>query len=234
MNVVGIKRALAPGLRFPITRIPIYRTSIVLRITPITAYSTKTAPPPPPPPAHDKDAKGKKILNYMLRAFTWSASSVIVLGGVAISAIVLSLIFSELFLPSGDTKTFNKALNIIEADEKIQKLFELKPGERLKAHGDVHAGRWVRNRPPQAVKIVGKDGVERMFMKFMVELPENKKQGIVTLEQFDKTWWSSEFAYIAVDIPGYRKYYVIEPAFMKADTPKGAGFLGLNWGPKKD
>lgn len=196
-------------------------------------YSTKTAPPPPPPPPHDKNAKGKLILNKINRAFTWSALTVLVVGGVGISALVVSLIFSELFLPLGDTKTFNKAVRLVEADPKVQKVFEIEAGQRLKAHGDVTAGKWVRNRPPQAVKMMGKDGVERLFMKFVVELPKNGKVGTVTLEQFDKTWWSSDFAYVALDVPGFKRHWVVEPAYKKKEL-LGSGFLGLNWGPKSN
>lgn len=193
-------------------------------------YSTKSAPPPPP---IDKNAKGKSILNKINRAFTWSALTVLVVGGAAILVIVILLVFSELFLPSGDTKTFNKALNIIEKDPNVQKIFGLEPGQRLKAHGDVSADKWVRQRPPRATKIMGQDGVERLFMRFAVELTHNGKTGIVVLEQYDTSWWSSEFAYIALDVLN-KRYWVIEPKVLKRDLPKGSGFLGLNWGPKKD
>ncbi|KAG7662113.1 TIM21 [[Candida] subhashii] len=213
-----------------------YNNGNIFRLTK-ALYSTKTAPPPPPQPPHDKDAKGKKILNRISRAFTFSLSSLVVLGATGIALLVVYLILSELFLPSGDTRTFNKAVKLVEQNEAAQKTLDFPKGTRLKAHGMVGGNKWVRNRPAQSIKRRGKDGKDHLFMKFQVETDKGD-YGIVTLEQIDTSFWSTEFAYIALDIPGSRRIYIIEPKFKpKSILPRlnsGDGFLGLKWGPKKD
>lgn len=201
-------------------------------------YSTKTAPPPPPPPPSepsDKNAKGKLILNRISRFFTFSLSSVLVLGAFGVSLLVIYLILSELFLPSGDTKTFNKAVKLLEQNELAQKALDFKSGERVKAYGEVPGDRWVRNRPVQSVRSKGKDGNDRLYMKFHVET-DSGKHGSVTLEQVDTSFWSSEFSYIALDIPRQRRIYIIEPKYqgLLHNEHGNNGFLGLKWGPRKD
>lgn len=201
-----------------------------------TYYSTKTAPPPPPPPQppQDKNAKGKKILNRINRAFTFSLSTLLVVGAAGISVLVVSLILSELFLPSGDTRTFNKAVKLIEKNEQAQKALNFQLGQRLKAYGIVSADKWVRNRPVQSVKTKRKDGKDHLIMKFQVE-SDNGKYGVVSLEQIDNSMWNTEFEYISLDVPGFKRIYIIEPPKNQL-IPKiggGSGFLGLNWGPKK-
>lgn len=198
-------------------------------------YSTKTAPPPPPPPP--KNARSSAILLKITRAFTFSFSSIMVIGAVGLSGLVIYLILSELFLPSGDTKTFNKAVKLVEKNELAQQALGFKAGERLKAYGEVPGDRWVRNRPVQSVRQKGQDGKDHLAMRFHVESPSGK-HGSVILEQIDTSFWSSEFAYVALELPSKKRIYIVEPKFAaKNYVPRskvGSGFLGLNWGPKKD
>lgn len=219
-----------------------FRTPFVFQsLNSYKKYSTATAPPPPPPPPpHDKNAKGKLLLNRISRVFTFSLSSVIVLGATCVSVLVVYLILSELFLPSGDTRTFNKAVKMLESNEHAQEALGFKKGERVKAHGEGHGDKWARNRPAQSMRTRGKDGKDYLFMKFQVESASGKF-GTVTLEQVDTSFWSSEFLYISLDMPGNKRIYIKEPAFQaKKYVPKvgglnnNDGFLGLKWGPKKD
>lgn len=138
-------------------------------------------------------------------------------------------------MPSGDTRTFNKAVRLIQENEHAQRALVFPQGERLKAYGIVAADRWVRNRPVQSVKTKHKDGKDHLLMKFQVE-SDSGNYGVVTLEQVDNSMWSTEFEYIALDVPGFKRIYIIEPPTSQM-LPKiggGSGFLGLNWGPKKD
>lgn len=203
----------------------------------LRAYSTKTAPPPPPPPTtHDKNAKGKAILNRVSRVFTFSFSSLLVVGALGVAILVLYLILSELFLPSGDTKTFNKAVKLVEQHPQAQQALQLEPGRRLKAYGETAGDKWVRNRPVQSVRSRGKDGKDHLVMKFHVE-SDAGRHGTITLEQIDTSFWSLEFAYVALDIRGAKRIYIIEPKFQaRSYVPRQReqGFLGLKWGPKKE
>lgn len=215
--------------------------SIYKQIQSNKLFSTKTAPPPPPPPPPtptDKNAKGKRILNRITRAFTFSFATVLVVVGTGIALLVVYLILSELFLPTGDTRTFNKAVNLVEKNPQAQLAMQFEPGSRIKAHGDSHGGgNWVRNRPVHGLRSKGKDGKDHLLMKFHVK-SDAGIHGTVVLEQVDNSYWSSEFSYIALDIPGHKRIWIIEPKWKSKDyVPKlngNSGFLGLKWGPKKD
>lgn len=204
----------------------------------VRRYSTATAPPPPPPPPKERNAKGKLILNRITRAFTFSMSSVLVIFAGGVSLLVIYLIFSELFLPSGETRTFNKAVKLVENSDIAKQVLHFESGERLKAYGEVAADKWARNRPPQCIRTKTSDGKDHLLMKFHVE-SKSGHHGTVVLEQIDQSFWSSEFAYIALDQPGKRRVYIKEPKFtskryVPSLSSKNGSFLGLKWGPKKD
>lgn len=198
-------------------------------------YSTKTAPPPPP-----KNKKKFEILSKITRFSTFFAASVMVVGALGVSGLVIYLVFSELFLPSGETRTFNKALKVTEKSEVAQKVLNFPPGERLKAHGEVPGDKWVRNRPIQSSRKKGADGKDHMVIRFHV-LSKAGKHATVTVEQINTSFWTSEFAYIALDVHNGKRVYVVEPKYThknyvskKRGIGSGSGFLGLNWGPRKD
>lgn len=181
-------------------------------------------------------------MSRITRAITFSASTLLVLGAAGVAVIVLYLIISELFFPSGDTRTFNKAVKLVEENDEAQKALHFKKGDRLKAYGEVAGDKWVRNRPVQSSRHVGKDGKEYLIMKFHVE-SDSGYHGSVLLEQIDSSFWSTEFAYIALDPHDPRskekRIYIIPPKISKPkaviNTLSGNnGFLGLKWGPKKD
>ena len=197
-------------------------------------YSTKTAAPGP-----DKDAKGKALLHKITGFTTFSALLLLVVAGALFCVFILYLILSELFLPSGDTKTFNKAVSLVEQNVQAQEALGMQPGERLKAYGEIAGDKWVRNRPVQSVRQKGQDGKDHLAMRFHVE-SDAGKHATVYLEQIDTSFWASEFAYVAVELPSKKRIYVVEPKFAsknyvpRAGVFSGLGFLGLSWGPKKD
>lgn len=194
---------------------------------------TKTLAPPPPPTSSDKDAKGERILSKIVRAFTFSASSLIVLAAAGVSVLVLYLIFSELFLPSGDTRTLNKAVALVEKNEQAQKLLHFLPGARLKAYGELPGDAWVRNRPVHSTRRRGPDGKDRLYMRFHVE-SDAGKHGLVLLAQVDTSYWSSAFEFVLLDVQGHPQTYIVEPKLKaKQYVPrfdKSTGFLGVQWG----
>lgn len=230
--------AVLPSIRHFVSRPqgprPLYALRALWRAP--AARFNSTIPPPPPPPSHaDKDAKGKLILNRLSRAFTFLISTVMVVGALGVALLVVYLILSELFLPLGDTRTFNKAVKLVEHNEEAQRLLEFGPGERLKAYGETFGDKWVRNRPAQSVRTKGADGKDHMLMRFHVE-SDAGKHGTVILEQVDQLFWEADFSYVALDTLGNKRVYVVEPKFARRPKVGGSegGFLGLKWGPKKD
>lgn len=248
--IIGLKQFVYPSIRVH-TRHIIHRSASSyarpvhlpfglrpLQLIQYKKYSTSSSAPPPPPPP--KNAKGFEILSKISRVATFSISSIMVVGALGVSGLVIYLMFSELFLPSGETKTFNKALKVIESSEVAQKALEFPKGERLKAHGEVAGDKWVRNRPIQSARKKGPDGKDHMVLRFHVESNAGK-HATVMVEQIDTSFWTSEFAYIALDVYNGKRVYVVEPKFSSKNIiprgngiASGNGFLGLSWGPKKD
>ncbi|AET40544.1 Tim21p Ecym_6154 [Eremothecium cymbalariae DBVPG len=168
-------------------------------------------------------------------AVSFSVSGILIVGATGLAGVVVYLILSELFSPSGDTQIFNRAVTKIEADTVARSLLQCNDyensRERLKAYGEtLHNDKWTRNRPIKSTRRIEKDGKEHYFMKFHVE--SNKKIGLVTVEarESEKSY-QPDFISMYLDVSGHERYYLIKsrPLVVK---PKG--FLGVNWGPKRD
>ncbi|ANZ74194.1 BA75_00326T0 [Komagataella pastoris] len=173
---------------------------------------------------------GPSLFLRVKNAVTFTASTALVIGALGLAGISLYLLFSELFLPSGDTTTFNHAVTLVEKDPGAQKLLQIDPGTRLKAYGEATGDKWTRNRPLRTSRRIGKDGYERILMRFHVE--SDNQVGIVSLEAVDKTVFDQEFAYVYLDVPGKKRHYIIAPQLPK--KTENTGFLGVKWGPKSN
>lgn len=168
------------------------------------------------------------------RATTFTISTIAVIGASGLALIVIYLLFAEIVFPSGDTQTFNRAVQLVESDKLSQDLLNISDGERLKLYGETTGDLWTRNRPISSVRRQGKDGKEHVLMRFNVE--SKSKTGTVQLEAIDYSIWNQEFSYIILDVPGENRHFIVKPksapSLIKKD--KDAGFLGVKWGPKKD
>ncbi|CCE65260.1 hypothetical protein TPHA_0K01260 [Tetrapisispora phaffii CBS 4417] len=185
----------------------------------------------------EKKANVKKLplWNRIKSYSTFTASGVLIVGATGISAIVIYLIVTELFSPSGDTQLFNRAVSLVEKDEivrsKLQCHDTIIRQERLKAYGELVPGdKWTRNRPISSSKKLDRQGKEHYFMRFHVESKE--KIGLAHLEaiESDKRY-KPDFLSLYIDIPGEQRYYLIKPRMKQIIQPRG--FLGFNWGSKK-
>lgn len=171
-----------------------------------------------------------------VKAFTsFTASGVLVVGATGLAAMVIYLILSELLSPSGDTQIFNRAVSLVEADEIARTLLQCDDSEddkeRLKAFGEILTDdKWTRNRPISSTRRIGKDGKEHYFMRFHVE--SKQKRGLVHIEaKASEVNYQPDFISIYLDIPGEKRYYLVKP---RVSIAKPKGFLGVNWGPKRD
>ncbi|ODV94605.1 hypothetical protein PACTADRAFT_50478 [Pachysolen tannophilus NRRL Y-2460] len=175
------------------------------------------------------------FFNRLSRAITFSASSILVLGAAGLACIVIYLVIAEIAFPSGDTQTFNRAVKLVEDDPVAAKLLRVEEGTRLKAYGETGSDKWTRNRPISSVRRVGLDGKEHVLMRFHVE--SKTKHGVVQLEAIDDSYFKQEFSYIALDVPGEDRHFVVGPKVpekrFRIKDPN-TGFLGVKWGPKKD
>ncbi|AAS51045.1 ACL183Wp [Eremothecium gossypii ATCC 10895] len=196
-------------------------------------YSTFYAPPEQ---AGNRQKERRVTAWKKVRAAaTFSASGMLVLGAAGVAGIVLYLILSELFSPSGDTQIFNRAVSTVEGDAVARSLLQCEDGvhrsERLKAYGDsVGDDRWTRNRPISSTRRLDASGREHYYMRFHVET--GRRRGVVSLEaQQSDDSYQPEFVRMYLDVPGEKRHYLIRP---EPSVAKPKGFLGLNWGPRKD
>lgn len=167
---------------------------------------------------------------------TFTVSGALVVGAVGLSGIVIYLITSELFSPSGDTRMFNRAVSMVEKDDVARTLLQCDDHgdakERLKAYGELFTSdRWTRNRPPASQKKLDKHGKSHYSMLFNVE--SKKRRGLVHIEAADSDeHYQPDFVSLYIDVPGEKRHYLIKPKLNTIVRP--SGFLGVHWGPKKD
>lgn len=183
------------------------------------------------------NAKGKIGIWPRIKAFTtFTVSGTLVIGAVGLSAIVLYLITSELFSPSGDTRLFNRSVSIVEVDEPSRSLLQCDDNgdnkERLKAYGEAFTrDKWTRNRPATSQKRLDKSGRSHYSMRFNVE--SKKKRGLVHVEAVDSDeHYQPDLISLYIDVPGEKRHYLIKPKLNKIVRP--SGFLGVQWGPKRN
>lgn len=165
-------------------------------------------------------------------ASTFAVATTVVIGAAGLAGLVIYLVVSEIVLPSGDTQVFNKAVSMIEKDEKAQELLQLEKGKRLKAYGESSDNKWTRNRPIASTRRVDKSGKEHLFMRFHVE--SGSRHGAVQLETVQADVLHPEYSYIYLDVPGEKRHYIISPPRPKllGSRDQNTGFLGVKWGPK--
>ncbi|CAH02186.1 Tim21p [Kluyveromyces lactis] len=186
--------------------------------------------------AGNKQQKKKIPLWPRIRAFTtFTFSGILVIGATGLAGVVIYLIGAELFSPSGDTQIFNRAVSKVENDEVARRLLKCNDTEtsteRLKAYGEILTDdRWTRNRPISSTRRIDKEGKEHYLMRFHVE--SKQKMGIVHVEAKESDVnYQPDFVSMYLDIPGEKRHYLIKP---KLSIVKPKGFLGVNWGPKRD
>lgn len=181
-------------------------------------------------------SRPKPLWPQVKSASTFTFSGILVIGAVGISAIVIYLILSELFSPSGDTQLFNRAVSMVEKNKDIRSLLQCDDGitgkERLKAYGELITNdKWTRNRPIVSTKKIDREGSTHHYMRFHIE--SKKKIALVHLEAKEsKQNYQPDFINMYVDVPGEKRYYLIKPKLHPVSNSKG--FLGIRWGPRKD
>ncbi|CAI4062167.1 Tim21p SKDI_07G2870 [Saccharomyces kudriavzevii IFO 1802] len=234
---LGCKRPLLPRSNALLISQVISRTSLLRKTFSSRAriFSTGTGA------TSDKkdnkaDSKHKSLWPQVKSASTFTFSGILVIGAVGISSIVIYLILSELFSPSGDTQLFNRAVSMVEKNKDVRSLLQCNDGitgkERLKAYGELITNdKWTRNRPIVSKKKIDKEGRTHHYMRFHIE--SKKKLALVHLEAKEsKKNYRPDFINMYVDVPGEKRYYLVRPKLNSVSDSKG--FLGIRWGPRKD
>ncbi|EJS43695.1 tim21p [Saccharomyces arboricola H-6] len=180
--------------------------------------------------------KNRSLWPQVKSASTFTFSGILVIGAVGISTIVIYLILSELFSPSGDTQLFNRAVSMVEKSKDVRSLLQCKDNitgkERLKAYGElITSDKWTRNRPIVSTKKIDREGRTHHYMRFHIE--SKKKIALVHLEAKEsKKNYQPDFINMYVDVPGEKRFYLVKPKLNPVSNSKG--FLGIRWGPKKN
>lgn len=146
----------------------------------------------------------------------------LIVGGIAITGMCTIYFIEDMLLPNSDVYIFQKAVGVIDKDERVHELL----GEKLKAHGEPGHSRWASTRPVAARRYIDTKGREHVLMQFHVD--GNKAKGIARLELIEADG-EQHFRYLLLDVPGEPRYYLIN------EHPKSKGkkgFLGIQWGPR--
>lgn len=212
-------------------------TKLISNHEPLARYSTFNAHSSAANSTENAKSKKKVALWPKVKSFTsFTASGTLVIGAAGLSVVVIYLILSELLSPSGDTRIFNRSVSLIEKDEKARSMLQCddteESKERLKAYGETFASdKWTRNRPIVSTKKFDRSGKAHYFMRFHVE--SKKKRGLVHVEAVESEKnYQPDFKSMYLDVSGEQRHYLIKPQLETVAKPRG--FLGVNWGPKKD
>lgn len=168
---------------------------------------------------------------------TFTLSGTLVLGGIGLSGVVLYLITSELFSPSGDTQLFNRAVTMVQSDAKVREMLQCTDEgsrERLKAYGEIaSADRWTRNRPIVSMKKTDRENKQHYYMRFHLE--SKKKRALVHIEAKESTEkYVPDFVCVYVDVPGEQRHYLIKPKTNAKSSFTNKSLFGLVWGKRED
>ncbi|CCK70139.1 Tim21p KNAG_0D03930 [Huiozyma naganishii CBS 8797] len=165
-------------------------------------------------------AKPPSLWARTKRAGTFTASGVAVVGGTAVTAVVLYLVGSELFSPNGDTQLFNRAVTLVEQDPVARELLQCAdtPGhnERLKAYGELITNdRWTRNRPIRSRRQLDNEGRTHVLLRFHLE--SKRHVALVHVDAVEESSVSKPaFVNVYVDVRGHKRHYVVKPKLNKS------------------
>lgn len=174
---------------------------------------------------------------------SFSFSTIVVFGAVGITGLGIYAIGQELFSSSGDTKLFNRSVNLIQNNLYCQKLLQCETSsEKLSANhlGNGAPSRFAdnswgnRNHPVTSSKRVdNKTGNIHYYMQYHVE--SKNKEGLVYLQAIKNKETKKVDIHTLLLNVGSETFYVVDKSGrsnLKLRMGLGGGkysFLGYNW-----
>ncbi|KAG8531696.1 uncharacterized protein KY384_003328 [Bacidia gigantensis] len=157
-----------------------------------------------------------------------TGNATIIAAGVAGLIIVIYLMKDEVFGSNSKTRRFNQVVNRIRADPKALELL----GSRttIKAYGEPTTNKRPFARPIASDVSKDSTGIEHFRMHFNVEGSERK--GVVQLHMVKGPGQSDfEYRFLALDVPGFPRYYLENASTDTGTKKKAAGLrmLGVQW-----
>ena len=135
-------------------------------------------------------------------------------------------LYKEVFASDSKTAQFNVAVDRIRADAKALEL--LGSGKTIMAYGEPTNNKWARARPIASSLQIDSTGIEHFRMHFNVEGSERK--GVVSLHMVKGPAHPDfEYRFLALDVPGYPRYYLENSTDTKKKKPVGFKMLGVQW-----
>jgi mitochondrial import inner membrane translocase subunit TIM21 len=184
-----------------------------------------------PGDGHTKSDSPKiSIAQRLSLAASFSFYSVLVLGGIGLSGLVVYYFVSDILLPTSDVQVFNRAFSIIQKDPQAQKLLG---SSKLSAYGESSDNKWARSRPIASRRGVDQTGREHLIMQFHVK---GEIEGLVRLEMIKSDEKNHagigkfDFRYLLLEVPGSKRYYLIDNTSKPKPKDEHTGFLGVKWG----
>ncbi|KAL7269266.1 mitochondrial import inner membrane translocase subunit tim21 [Rhizina undulata] len=160
----------------------------------------------------------------VVRTASTGTSIVVILGGLALTGAVFTLLYLEVFAPDSATNWFNRVHERIKKDPECIRL--LGEGKRIKAFGEPTNNRWSRNRPLAHSVRKDRSGAEHLLMHFNVK--GEYDSGVVYVHLVRRPGHSDyEYKYLYLDVPGKHRLY-LENA--DTDPEKGGnGWTRTTW-----
>lgn len=180
-----------------------------------------------------KKTKSKPKISLARRlslAASFSFYSALVIGGIGLSGLVVYYFVSDILLPTSDVQVFKRAFSIIQKDPQAQLILG---SSKLSAYGEASDNKWARSRPIASRRGFDRTGREHLVMQFHVK---GQIEGLVRLEMIKSDERNHagigkfDFRYLLLEVPGHKRYYLIDNSAKPKPTDKQVGFLGVKWG----
>ncbi|KAL9102449.1 MAG: hypothetical protein Q9163_002410 [Psora crenata] len=150
----------------------------------------------------------------------------LVLAGFVGTGLVAYFLYGEVFASDSKTAFFNRAVDRVRSDPRALELLGAR--KTVEAYGEPTSNKWARARPIASSTHKDSTGIEHFRMHFNVEGSERK--GVVSLHMVKGPGHPDyEYRFLALDVPGYPRYYLENAHAPKEKRPAGFRMLGVQW-----
>ncbi|KAK9454272.1 TIM21-domain-containing protein [Dipodascopsis uninucleata] len=167
------------------------------------------------------ESRGARLIARTARAAARGTSylfyTMIVAGGLGLTGLVVYYFTTTVLAPGGDIPLQSRAAEKVLADSRVRAAV----GENIVVHGSDGGSRWTRNRPASITRGIDRDGVEHVWLQFIVE--GSLAEAVVTAELLQQADGGYNFRYLVADT-GKQRVILIEPP-----KPTKRSFLGIRF-----
>ena len=148
----------------------------------------------------------------------------LIAGGAALTILVFTLLYTDVFSPSSHISQYNHAVDRVRDDSKCQEL--LGSRSSISALGPATGTSWIRQRPKAQID-TDKYGTERMRMA--IRIKGDKDEGFIELymlRRADEKQWG--WGHLALDVRGHERVW-LERAGQTSKKKEPGTIFGIKW-----